>query len=62
MSPTVLKLKGKEMLSFLLQLLTQTFAILLPLALSIFPSPLAVTWLKLGVILHPLYLLSCCFV
>jgi hypothetical protein len=54
MPPIVLKLKGTKMFSVTLYML-RLFAVLLHLALSIFPTLLTVTQLKLGVVLHPLY-------
>jgi hypothetical protein len=49
MPQILLKLKGEKCSDRL-------FAVLLPLALSIFPSALSVTQLKLAAILRPLYL------
>jgi hypothetical protein len=53
MPPIVSKLKGKNMFSVLYAY--RLFAVLLPLALSIFPSPLTVTKPKLEFVLRPLY-------
>jgi hypothetical protein len=51
MPPTALKLKPKNILGYTVHAQRDT-AIFLSLALFIFPSPLSVTQLKLGVVLR----------
>jgi hypothetical protein len=55
MPPIVTKLKGEKCFQLHCICSDRLFAVLLSLALSIFHSPLSVTYLKLRVILRPLY-------